>query len=123
TLKNVPTAVCGKLAIETSGHPALAMLPEFLCGCGDGLQSAANTLPCLRNVADGACGAVPVTTDAELAAIAALPNGLCGCGDGQVKATACLDNVPTDVCGSVAKCTTVNGTGTAAGCPEGQLCV
>lgn len=110
-LRNVDTAVCGKYSITQSAQLESAGLPEFLCGCGDGAQSAANMLPCLRNVVDTACGNVDIDTQAKLGLYGGelFPNAVCGCGENQTSQHACLDNVAQSICGLEPICTLADG--------------
>lgn len=122
-LPNVGAAHCGGVDVTAQDHPALAQLPEYLCGCRDG-EPSPTSAPCLRNVDPDLCG----TQAVEQGPIPGIPNLLCGCGD-QAEGTfvntdaLCLDNVPAEICGAVPACTEEGGTGTEAGCAEGETCL
>jgi hypothetical protein len=110
---------------------AIRRMPEVLCGCGEGVGGAAragfdsNGMPCLPNVASELCGAVPVTSRAQVAALMpTLPNAVCGCGDGvlhSAPARPCLSNAPAQVCGPLGACT--GSLGTQGSCAQGALCM
>jgi hypothetical protein len=101
---------------------AIVGIAEYLCGCGETATTDPNVLPCLAYVGVHAdttpiCGAVPITTSQQVSP--AIPNYVCGCGDGVTSAEACLDNVPTSVCGGMALCTPI---GSQGDCDTGKTC-
>lgn len=71
-------------------------VPEFVCGCGDGVVFGGDGLPCLSNLPDEVCGANPAS-DEELAQV---PEFICGCSaDSKLP---CLRNISPSTCGTKA---------------------
>jgi hypothetical protein len=69
-------------------------VPEFVCGCGDGVVFDGEGIPCLSNLPEQVCGANPAT-DEELALV---PEFICGCSaDSKLP---CLRNLPVGTCGT-----------------------
>jgi hypothetical protein len=128
-LPNTAASFCGTLPIEAKGHPALEAVPNYLCGCGNGVRWAPSVFPnpkvrCLDNVGlvDNAAGDTAAATaicgllDTPLPTASA-PNSWCGCGDAATTYPgSCFPNTSDSVCGQIPVCTPV---GAAGGCPAG----
>ena len=78
----------------------VANVPEFVCGCGDGIPDPGTGLPCLSNVVATVCGAVEVAAGSPF--LATVPEYICGAeGAAAANAFPKLTNVASTVCGAL----------------------
>jgi hypothetical protein len=77
----------------------IANVPEFVCGCGDGVPDPGTGLPCLSNAVATVCGAVEVASGSPH--LTAIPEYICGAEGATPSTFPKLLNVPSTVCGAL----------------------
>jgi len=77
----------------------IAGVPEFVCGCGDGIPDPGTGLPCLSNAVATVCGAVEVAAGSPY--LATVPEYICGAEGATPSAFPKLLNVASTVCGTL----------------------